>query len=277
MDWFKWFGRWGERDRYSAMLTRLRELYGMHGERVIGLSARTDLARKAAGSTQRAFEFVERAFVEATQEYARIGPLLDGLEAGLARAVVGDFAGAEKALQGLGPTLDELERHLNKWEAIWQQVPRQIEEAETLLAEVCMQVEAAAAGAGAPLPLSDRLASLAQHLERTKRTLAGGNPVEAGHLIDDFRIALRKVSDEAQTYIGGAGAISQAEQDVARTRELVSNQAPPSAGAMEALTAAAAILPRLRPNLVAGKLEQFQEDLLQLQRHLSAARAARKT
>lgn len=274
MIWLKWFGRWGERDQAGARLAALKREYGGHGERVIKLSARTDLARKSAGSTQRAFDFVERAFVTATQEYARIGDLIGRLEADLQRAVVGDFKAAEQAMKGLGPSMDELERHLAAWEANWQQVPQELDEAERALAELRLQVEGAVAAVGAPLPLSDRLVGMAEHLRRTRRTLADGNPVEAGHLLADFRIALERLAEQAQTYASGAGAISQAEQDAAQTRQLLSTLPDQPAEAVAALAMVDGLLRTLRPNLAAGKLELFQADLLQIQQQLSAARAA---
>jgi chromosome segregation ATPase len=276
MSWLKWFGRWGERDQAESRLGALKREYGGHGERVIRLSARTDLARKSAGSTLRAFDFVERAFVTATEEYARIGELIGGLEAGLQRRVVGDFAAVAKAMQGLGPSLDELERHLTAWEANWQQVPQELDEAERLLAELRLQVEAAVAAVGAPLPLTDRLAGMAEHLARTRRTLADGNPVEAGHLVADFRIALERLSEQTQTYASGAGAITQAERDTAEVRERLAAVPEQPPEAVSALSAVDGLLQELRPNLAAGKLEQFQADLLQIQKQLSAARAAIK-
>lgn len=250
----------------------MKESYGSHGDRVIRLSARTDIARKSAGATARSFEYVENVFVAATQEYARIATLLENLEAGLAKGRVGDFAGAESALKGLGPRLDELDRHLTEWESRWQQVPLQIDAVQQELTTLRMQVEAAAAEAGAPLPLSDKLASMAQHLERTRSALAAGNPVEAGHLVDDLRIAIRKVGDEATLYISGAGAVTQAERETAALKERLGEGA--GAEAVAALAAAEALLPRLRPALAAGKLEPFQADLLQVQKNLAAARSA---
>jgi hypothetical protein len=276
MEWLRWFGRWGDKDRAYDRLKHLRETYSGHGDRVIKLSARTDLARKTAGSTQRAFEFVERAFVAATQEYARIGELLDGLEAGLAKGKVGDFVAPEAALKGLGPKLDELDRHLTTWEAKWSQVPLDIAEAEVHLNALKIEVEQAAAAVGAPLPLTDRLAAMAQHLERTKRVLAEGNPIEAGHLVEDLRLAIKKSADDVSLYVSGAGAITQAEQEIAHLRERSADLADLGATATAHVDAAAAVVPQLRPALAAGKLEQFQADLLRLQQELSAARAALK-
>lgn len=275
MEWIKWFGRWGEKDKAYERLQGLKEAYGAHGDRVIRLSARTDLARKSAGSTQRAFDFVERAFGEATGEYAHINDLMDSLEAGLANGKVGDFGAADRAIKGIGPKLDELERHLASWESKWQQVPLEIDEAGRSLAALRVQIEQAVAAVGAPLPLSERLAAMDQHLERTRRVLAEGNPLEAGHLVEDLRIALAKVGTDISAYVSGASAISQAEQEIAQVRAgLAAAGDRPDAAA--ALAAAEGFLPRLRPALAAGKLEQFQSDLLQLQRNLGAARAGLK-
>lgn len=277
MSWFAWFGRGAERERAYARLNAVKEAYGQHGARVIKLSARTDLARKSAGSTQKAFDYVERTFVEATQEYARIQDLIDAMEAGLLKGKVGDFPAIEAAVKGLGPKLDELERNLSNWEATWQQVPIRLEEARQALAGLRRQVEAAEAGLGAPLPLSPRLASMEQHLARTAETIAGGNPVEANHLLDDLHIAMEKLEDEIGLYASGVGAIAQAEQDAAALRDRIASR--PDGGPAEALAAVAAaeaLLPRLKPSLSAGKLEHFQQDLLQVQRNLAAARAALK-
>jgi chromosome segregation ATPase len=274
MEWFRWFGRWGERDEAVERLKALRQSYGGHGDRVIRLSARTDIARKSAGSTQRAFEFVENAFVMATQEYARIGELIESIEASLAKGRLGNFAAVDTALKGLGPKLDELERNLAQWESRWQQVPLEIDEAARGLATLREQIEAASAQVGAPLPLTDRLAAMAQHLERSRQVLAGGNPVEASHLTADLRMAMEKVAGEAGQYVSGAGAIAQAEGDTAEARERITAAAAP-AEAIAAVAAAEALLPRLRPALAAGKLDQFQADLLHIQKQLAAARAAR--
>lgn len=274
MGWFTWLGRGAERDRAYARLNAIRQAYGDQGSRVIKLSARTELARKAAGSTQRAFEFVERAFLAATQEYARIAELLDGIEARLAKGQVGDLGGAESAVKGLTPKLDELERNLGTWEARWQQVPLEIDEADRALAELRHQVEAAAAAVGAPLPLTDRLTAMTQHLARTKATLAEGNPVEAGHLLEDLRIGMAKIGEQTSHYVSGAGAITQAESDMAAMRDRLAQLPEAPAEAVAALAAAEALLPRLRPALAAGRLEPFQADLLSLQRQLSAGRAS---
>lgn len=271
MGWLTWFGRWGERDAAYAKLAKLKGNYGEHGDRVIRLSARTDLARTSVGSTLRAFDFVERSFVVATQEYARIGELLDGLEAGLGHGRLGDFAPAEAALKGLGPKLDELDRNLSRWEEMWKQVPLQIEEANRSLVDLAAQVDATATELGAPLPLGDRVTALQQHLERTRRTLAEGNPVEASHLVEDLQLAMNKVIGDVGRYSSGTGAIRQAEQEIAEARGQLGGT---GTSAAEALAAAEALLPRLRPALAAGKLEQFQADLLRLQRHLRTARTS---
>ncbi|HWI53629.1 MAG TPA: hypothetical protein VNT01_15945 [Symbiobacteriaceae bacterium] len=275
MEWLRWFGRWGEKAPAYARLKELQSGYGVHGDRVIKLSARTDLARRSAGSTQRAFEFVERTFAEATAEYARVGELLEGLELGLSKGKVGDFGAAEKAMKGVGPKLDELERQLATWESKWSQVPREIDETGQSLAALRVQVEQAVAAVGAPLPLSDRLATMEQHLEKTRRVQAEGNPIEAGHLVEDLRLAMTKVGSDVSAYVSGVSAITQAEQDLAQVRErLAAAGDRPEAAA--ALAQAADYLPRLRPALAAGNLERFQSDLLAFQRGLSAVRSLLK-
>ncbi|HYG57322.1 MAG TPA: hypothetical protein VD902_04585 [Symbiobacteriaceae bacterium] len=274
MEWLTWFGRWSERDRAYARLKKVKEEYGAYGDRVIRLSARTDLARKSAGSTQRAFDFVERAFADATQEYARFGDLVQAAEAGLAKGKVADFLGMETTLKGLGPKMDELDRHLTAWESKWQQIPLQLDDVARSLESLRLQVESAVAAVGAPLPLSDRMASLTQHLERTRQVLAEGNPIEAGHLIEDLRMAMQRVSGDVGLYVSGAGAITQAEREVTEHRERV--QAMPGgapADAVAALGAAEALLARLRPSLAAGRLEHFQADLLKIQESLATVRS----
>jgi chromosome segregation ATPase len=276
MGWFTWFGRGAEKERAYARLESVKQQYSGHGERVIKLSQRTDLARRTAGSTKKAFEFVENAFVKATQEYARIGGLIDQIEAGLAKGRVGDFPAVESALKGLGPALDELEHHLTTWEQTWRKAPEQIEEAARSLAELRAQVEQAAALIGAPLPLTEQVARLEQHLEKVRQTLAEGNPIEAGHQVEDLKIAQRRVAEQVSTYASGAGAIAQAEQELAEVKGRIAARTEPPADAVGAAAAAEALLPRLRPALAAGRLEPFQQDLLQLQRHLGAARTALK-
>lgn len=273
-EWLKWLGRGPEKEAAYARLKRLKESYGALGDRVIKLSARTDLARKSAGSTQRAFEFVERAFADATGEYAKVMELVERLELGLEKGQVGDFAGAEKVLAGVGPSLDELQRHLETWESRWQQVPREIDAAAESLAGLRQQVEAAAAAMGAPLPLTEKLARMEAHLERSRRELAAGNPVEAGHLVDDLRMAMQKVAAEVEPYGGAAGAIASVEQEVAALRERLTATAAPSGDAVAALAAAEALLPRLRPAVITGRLEQMQEDLVAIHRHLGVVRSA---
>ncbi|MFZ5816637.1 MAG: hypothetical protein ACOY93_15310 [Bacillota bacterium] len=273
-DWLIWFGRGAEKERAYARLEAARQQYGAHGERVIKLSQRTDLARRTAGSTKKAFEFVENAFVKATQEYARIGGLLEAIEAGLSKGRVGDFAGLESALKALGPIMDELDRNLTTWEQTWRTAPQRIDEAARELAELRHQVEQAAARVGAPLPLSEQVVRLEQHLEKIRRTLAEGNPIEANHQVEDLRHAQRRVVEQVSTYASGAGAIVQAEEEIADLRTRVAALSEPPAEAVAALAAAEALLPRLRPALAAGRLDPFQQDLLQLQRHLSAVRTA---
>lgn len=271
-EWFLWFGRWHERDRAYGRLSTLRQEYGGHGERVIRLSARTDLARKSAGSTQRAFDLVEQAFAAATQEYARVGELLESVEVWLRKGEVREMAPAETALSNLGPKLDELERQLATWEARWQQVPLEVDSVEQELSDLRRQVDAVATAAGAPLPLLERLKSMEQHLARIRSTLAAGNPVEADHLVADLRIAIGKLAEETGHYMSGVGAISQAEQELAALRAQAAGGA--SGEAVAALAAAEALLPRLRPALAGGKLEQFQHELYQFQRQMAAARSA---
>lgn len=273
-EWLTWLGRGAEKERAFGRLASVQEQYGAHGERVIQLSRRTDLARQTAGSTRKAFEFVESAFVKATQEYARIGELIGSLEAGLARGKVGDFPGAEAALKALGPVMDELDRNLTTWEQTWRTAPRKIEEAARSLAELRERVEQAGALIGAPMPLAEQVARLEQHLEKIRQTLAEGNPIEASNQVEDLRIAQQRMSEQVSTYASGAGAITQAEAEVGEVRERLAAQPDGPAEAVAALAAAEALLPRLRPALAAGRLEPFQQDLLQIQRHLSAARGA---
>ncbi|MFZ5824418.1 MAG: hypothetical protein ACOY94_08830 [Bacillota bacterium] len=275
-DWLIWLGRGAEKERAYARLEAIKERYGAQGERVIKLSGRTDLARRTAGSTKKAFEFVESAFVRATQEYARIGELVGAIEAGLTRGKVGDFAGVEAALKGLAPLMDELDQHLTTWEQSWQTAPQKIDEAARSLAELRQRVEQAAALVGAPLPLSEQVTRLEQHLEKIRQTLAEGNPIEASHQVEDLRIATRRVGEQVSTYASSAGAITQAEAEVGEVRDRLAAATEPPGEAVSALAAAEALLPRLRPALAAGRLEPFQQDLLQLQRHLSAARTALK-
>lgn len=275
-EWLTWLGRGAEKERAYARLGAVHLEYGAHGERVIKLSQRTDLARRTAGSTKQAFEFVENAFVKATQEYARIGELIQQVEAGLTRGTVGNFQAIETALKGLAPSLDELERNLTTWEQTWRTAPQKIDEAARSLAELREQVERASALVGAPLPLSEQVARLEQHLEKIRQTMAAGNPIEAGHQVEDLRVASRRVVEQAGTYASSAGAITQAEQELAEVKQRLSAHAEPPADGVGAVAAAEALLPRLRPSLAAGRLDPFQQDLLQLQRHLSTARSALK-
>jgi|GEM_PF-1772455 len=270
--WLVWFGRRADKERAYARLTAAREQYGQSGERVIRLSGRTELARRTAGSTKKAFEFVESAFVKVTEEYARIGHLFEAIEAGLGKGQIGDFATLESALKGLGPAMDQLERHLQTWEQTWQTAPRRIEEAAQSLAALRQQVEQAAVLLGAPLPLTEQLVKLEEHLSRIRQTLAAGNPIEANHQVDDLAIAQRRVADQITPYTGGAAAISQAEQETEALRQQVSALVSPPADAVAALAAAEALLPRLRPSLVAGRLDSFQQELLQLQQQLATVR-----
>ncbi|HEY3368467.1 MAG TPA: hypothetical protein VGK74_25715 [Symbiobacteriaceae bacterium] len=266
MGFFTWLGRGPEKERAYARLTGLKEQFGGYGDRIIKLSARTDIARKSAGSTKQAFEFVEQAFLAATQEYTHIGDLLQSIETGLEKGRIGEFGAADQALRKLGEKFAELERHLAAWEAKWQDVPRQIEDVRQALAELKAQAQSAAEALGGPLPLDPRLAAAEQHLERTVQTLAAGNPVEAGHLVDDLRLALRKLGNDVGGYISGVGAIAQVEQDLAEAKTRLGTDA--TGEAVAAMAAAEALLPRLRPALAAGKLEQFQQDLLQIQKQL---------
>jgi DNA repair exonuclease SbcCD ATPase subunit len=275
-EWLIWLGRGAEKERAYNRLETVKQQYGAYGERVIRLSQRTDTARRTAGSTQQAFEFVERAFIRATQEYARIGELIGQIEAGLSRGRVGDFQAVESALQGLEPLFAELDGNLTTWEQTWRTTPAKIEEAARSLAELREQVERAAALIGAPLPLTEQVSRLEQYLEKIRQTMAEGNPIEASHQVDDLKVAAKRVVEQVGTYASCAGAIAQAEQEVAEVKERLAASKEPPADAVGAVAAAEALLPRLRPALAAGRLDPFQEDLLQLQRHLSRARAALK-
>lgn len=266
MGFFAWLGRGPEKERAYTRLAGFKEQFGKNGDRIIRLSARTDIARKSAGATQQAFEFVERSFVDATQEYTRIGELVSAIEAGLEKGRIGDFGAVDRALSGLGAKFDELERNLAAWEARWQDVPRQIDDVKRSLADLRRQASEAAQSAGSPLPVESRVASVEQYLLRTQQALAAGNPVEAGHLVDDLRLAMRKVSEEVGQYVGAVGAIAQAEQDLARAKEPAGAAAPSETVA--ALAAAEALLPRLRPALVEGDFDALQRDLLEIQKQL---------
>lgn len=270
--WFKWLFRGAERDQAYARQNTLRQAYGDHGNRIIKLSARTDLLRKSAGSTKRSFEFVEKTFVTATMEYSRVGVLIDNLAAGLENGRVGDFTGAEAAVKGLGPKLDELDQHLTKWESRWEQVPREIEDTARSLADLKRQLSEAEAMVGTHIPLDDNLDAMSTHLERVRSVAAEGNPIEAGHLLDDLAIAMKKVATEVGLYLSGMSAIIQVEQGLARIRELATGTPVASLEETAALVAAEALLPRLRPALSTGNLEQFQQDLLQIQKLLSAVK-----
>jgi chromosome segregation ATPase len=271
-----WFGRGAEKERAYKRLEAVQEEYGAQGGRVVGLSRRTESARATAGSTRKALESVEEAFYRATQEYARIGDAIAALQADLERGRTSGFKAVEEALRRLPSALDELERSLAAWEESWRAAPRRIEAAAQSLAELRHRVEQAAALIGAPLPLAEQVANLEAHLEKIRQTLAAGNPLEAIKQVEDLQIAQRRVSDQVSNYSSGAGAIAQAEQEVAEVRARLARLPEPPAEAVGALAAAESLLPRLRPALAAGRLDPFQNDLYQLQRHLSTARAATK-
>lgn len=274
MSWFRWLFRGGERDRAYQRLQALRESYGQHGDRVIKLSARTDLLRKSQGATQRSFEFVEKTFVEATTEYSRLQVVLENLEAGLEKGVVGDFTAAETQMQGLQPKLDELDRHLSKWESRWTQAPQEIEAAERSLAGLKAQFAQAQEALGGSLPLQQNLVAMEKHLARARQVLAEGNPIEAGQLVDDFEIALKKVATEVGLYTSGLSAVEQVEQSLARIRTTMApaGSPAPASQVVAALAAAEALIPRLRPALAAGNFGPFQQDLLAIQEHLAKVR-----
>lgn len=271
-DWLIWLGRGAERDRAYARLEAARQQYGTDGERIITLSQRTDRARASAGSTKRSFEYVENVFLKATDLYTKVGERLEAIEGGLSQGKVGDFAGLEALLKQLPGALDELERHLANWEATWKAVPQRIDAAQQSLAELRQQVERLAAQVGAPLPLTERLAGLEQYLEKVRRTHAEGNPIEANHQLDDLQIARKRVDEEVERYSGGAGALAQAEADLAQVRQAAEGREDLPPEAVGALAAAQAQVARLRPALAAGKFEGLQQDLLQLQRQLAVAR-----
>ncbi|MGE5676353.1 MAG: hypothetical protein ACM3XM_21120, partial [Mycobacterium leprae] len=264
MGFFTWLGRGAEKERAYARLKALQEQYGVHGERIIKLSARTDLARKSAGSTARAFEYVETVFVAATQQYARMGEQLQSIEEGLGKGRVGDFRTAESEMPKLGSQLDELAQRLSVWEAKWQEVPPRLEDARRNLLLLREQVAAAAAVVGAALTPVNRLASMERYADQAENALAAGNPIEADHLIDDLSLSMEKLSSEIATYASGAAAITDLEQEFTMLQERAAAELPAEAAA--ALAATQALMTRLRPALAAGKLEQFQADLLQIQK-----------
>lgn len=271
LKWITWFGRGAERDRAYERLESLQQTYGELGARVIKLSGRTDLARRSAGSTQRAFDLVESAFAEATSEYAHVGEQIEAISFGLEKGRVGDFTAAEASLKTAGSKLDELDRQLTAWESRWQQVPLEVDEIGRALDHFKQEVARAEERAGGPLPLSRKAAAMEQHRERIRQALAAGNPVEASHLVGDLRLALEKLTDDLNLYLSAAGAIQQAEQELAAARSKAQEGAP--AETVVALAAAEALLPRLRAHLSEGRLEHFQQDLLAVQKQLAAARS----
>jgi hypothetical protein len=267
MSWFTWLGRSEEKRTAFARLERLRQAYGDQGERVIKLSARTDLARKAAGSTMRAFAFVEHAFADATGEYAQINTMIESLEAGLAHGDVGDFLRAETLVKGLGPKLDTLSSHLTEWEATWSQVPLAIDSIARVVALLRTQVDQVAQTLGSSLPLSGSIDHLEQFLERIRQTMAAGNPIEANHLVDDLQLALVKVTEKANQYASGQGAIRQATADLAKARAQGPNDA-----LVTALNGLDEQVSQLHAVLATGNFDQFQHDLYQVQRSIAAIR-----
>lgn len=267
MSWFAWLFRRRERERAFLELKRLKEEYSEQGGRVIRLSARTELLRRSTGSTQKSFEYVEKSFATATEEYARVQSVLQNLEAELDRGRDQGLPEARKAVSGIGPALDELERHLQTWERRWQEVPLELEQAEASLQSLSSDLRYAEDALNRSLPPRAGLESLGAFLQRARNTLLEGNPIEAGNQVRDFALARAKIAAEISAYRSGVGALEQVEASLAGIRE----SAAGNGGSILALTAAEELVPRLRGALAEGRFDPFQADLLQIQNWLTQA------
>lgn len=273
MTWLKWSVSRQQQAEACTRTAAMRQAYCQQGERIDVLAARTEQARTSAAN-QQGFDAVERALAQATGMYTHVGELLRRIEANLKTARgAACLSEVETALNQLTAAVDELEGLLVQWESQWQQVPLRIAEVEEALGRVRLQVEMAAAALGANLPTAEKLFAAEALLEQIRRTLAEGDPFKAGSLAADLRITLGKLAEETNLSLNGIQGLIQAEQELAQLRGQIAGAGAPSAAA-HALSEADALLPRLRPALITGRMDQFQQDLLTMQRCLFIARSA---
>lgn len=265
----------GQRD-VKQELDALNEAYGRAAGRVLDTFDAVDRAREGEGRTQAAFAAVERAFAGASATYKRVSDLVEGIRTAAGR---GDFrplrahaAGARAALQELAQEMDELQGQLDRYKARWSAAPAEVESARAAVRDLLNRAAQAEAELGFPLPIRGALQQMEQFMAAADAE-ALTNPVAAARKAADLQQNLARYAGDVDMYLSGKGAMAQAADDLAALQGGPAGRHP---GCTPHLDAAAAALTGLRPHLANGRLEHFQQALLEFHNQLRNARRVLK-
>ncbi len=265
-----------ERTGVLEAMQALNADYARAAGEVVDLFEAVERAREGVGRTHAAFAAVERAFAAASATFREASDLVEEIKQGFSRGNLVPLrqngGRARAVLQNLAAELQELQDQLEQYKERWQAAPAEVAEARQAVSALAAAAAQAEAALGFPLPqpVRDTLARLEQFMAAAE-TEALTNPVAAARKAADLQQNLERYSGEIELYQGGGGAITQA------ARELTELQQAPTAGHPDVaphLVTAAAALGELRPHLAAGKLEHFQQRLLEFHNALRAARKA---
>lgn len=253
-------------------LQPLLDEYARAAGRVVDLFGAVERARPGDGRTAAAFAAVERAFAAASGLYqgasVRVEAIRKAAARGDFRPLTRDGAAARDALAKLATALGDLEAQLAAYQARWRAAPAEVDAARQAVADLLASAAAAEAELGFPLPIRPALARLEQFVA-TAAAEASTNPVAATARAADLQQNLSRYTADVDLYRSGHGAMAQAAQELAA---LQAGPAGTDPGCAEHLAQAAALLETLRPHLQAGRLEHFQQALLQFHNALRAAR-----
>ncbi|HEY8347324.1 MAG TPA: hypothetical protein VIL07_08625 [Symbiobacteriaceae bacterium] len=166
--------------------------------------------------------------------------------------------------------LEEMEAGRSRWRAEHDAAFQELEGLAELLAAVRSQVETAAAEAGAPVPPLERLLAVESRLEDLRHLLESMPPGEAPRQMAALRAEIEQLAAEAERYRTAGTDVIRAEQATCRLHKQAVRE-----GAEEALRIireAQALLPCLRPDLIAGRMEAFDHELRRICHLLAEAR-----
>lgn len=265
-------GRQKERARVQQQMDALNEEYARLSGRVVEIFDAVQRAREGEGRTHAAFTAVERAFAAASGTYREASAQAEAIRSAFARGdtrPLREQAPAVRAvLARLAAELDELEAQLRRYQERWSAAPAEVAAARRAVLDLKAQVEAAEAELGFPLPLRGTLQRMEQFVAGAEAE-AMTNPVAAARKAADVQANLERYAAEVALYRSGPGAVEQAERELAELQGGPAGRHPACAAH---LAAAAGALADLRPHLAAGRLEMFQQRLLDLRNALRQVR-----
>lgn len=267
-------GRGQERKRRERELQQVIDAHHDIASRVVELFGAVEKVRGGDGKTQAAFAAVERSFARASEAYLPLDEEVQDIQRAFDR---GDFrplqdrgAKAKAELKAISALLVELEAQLNTYRGRRSAAFPALGAARERLQELEHAIGAATKAAGFPLPVTNRVQTLADFLAKAEAEVAD-NPVGAAQMAADLSLRLGAVADEIGSYTSAVAAITQAEAELAAVRSGPLGGDPRCADALQRAESAAAAL---RPDLQAGGLDRFGQRLLELQ---TALREARRT